>query len=109
VLRCARCGKIIEPGTPWDLGTSTARVTSSIGGRNIGNATGQRRPTRCAASLAFGEWLNYDHVWYRRSGLPERKGSPCCVVARSTRLGSVLVEFQDGFRVVTSRYAVRRG
>ena len=51
----------------------------------------------------------YDHVWYWRSRLPERKGSPCRVVARSRRLGSVLVEFEDGFRVVTSRYAVRLG
>jgi hypothetical protein len=51
----------------------------------------------------------YDHVWYWRSRLPERKGAPCRVVARSRRLGSVLVEFEDGFRVVTSRYAVRLG
>ena len=51
----------------------------------------------------------YDHVWYWRSRLPDRKGSPCRVVARSRRLGSVLVEFEDGCRVVTSRYAVRLG
>ena len=50
---------------------------------------------------------NYDHVWYWRSRLSDRKGSPCRVVARSRRLGSVLVEFEDGVRVVTSRYAVR--
>jgi hypothetical protein len=50
----------------------------------------------------------YDHVWHWRSRLPERKGTACRVVARSRRLGSVLVEFEDGFRVVASRYAVRR-
>ena len=49
----------------------------------------------------------YDHVCHWRSRLPERKGTACRVVARSRRLGSVLVEFEDGFRVVTSRYAVR--
>jgi hypothetical protein len=49
----------------------------------------------------------YDHVWHSHSRLPERKGTACRVVARSRRLGSVLVEFEDGFRVVTSRYAVR--
>jgi hypothetical protein len=49
----------------------------------------------------------YDHVWHWHSRLPERKGTACRVVARSRRLGSVLVEFEDGFRVVTSRYAVR--
>ena len=52
--------------------------------------------------------MTYDHYWYWRSRLPERKGSACRVLARSRRLGSVLVEFEDGFRVVTSRYAVRR-
>jgi hypothetical protein len=52
--------------------------------------------------------MTYDHYWYWRSRLPERKGSACRVVVRSRRLGSVLVEFEDGFRIVTSRYAVRR-
>jgi hypothetical protein len=50
----------------------------------------------------------YDHLWHWRSRLPARKGMACRVVVRSRRLGSVLVEFEDGFRVVTSRYAVRR-
>jgi hypothetical protein len=50
----------------------------------------------------------YDHLWHWRSRLPARKGTACRVVVRSRRLGSVLVEFEDGFRVVTSRYAVRR-
>lgn len=47
------------------------------------------------------------HVWWWRARLPARKGQPCRVVARGSR-NSVLVEFADGFRVVTSRYAVRR-
>lgn len=47
------------------------------------------------------------HVWYWRSRLPERKGHPCRVLARGT-MNSILVEFEDGYRVVTSRYAVRR-
>jgi hypothetical protein len=51
--------------------------------------------------------VTYDQVWYWRSKLPERKGQPCRVVARGA-LGSVLVEFEDGYCVVTSRYAVRR-
>jgi hypothetical protein len=60
-----------------------------------------------------------DHVWFWRprgdaladaARLPRmdnRKGQPCRVVARG-RMNSVLVEFADGFRVVASRYAVRR-
>jgi hypothetical protein len=49
----------------------------------------------------------FDHVWYWKSRLPERKGQLCRVVARG-KLNSVWVEFEDGFRVVTSRYAVRK-
>lgn len=37
----------------------------------------------------------------------DRKGEFCRVLARGRR-NSILVEFADGFRVVTSRYAVRR-
>jgi hypothetical protein len=48
-----------------------------------------------------------DHVWFWRSRLPARKGEPCRVVVRGA-LNSVLVEFGDGTRVVTSRWAVRR-
>ena len=48
-----------------------------------------------------------DHVWYWRSRLPHRKGERCRVVARG-KMNSVLVEFGDGERVITSRYAVRK-
>ena len=47
------------------------------------------------------------HLWRWRCRLPERHGQPCCVLARGA-LNSILVEFADGWRVVTSRYAVRR-
>lgn len=61
---------------------------------------------------------DYDHVWFWRARpvyfteargfVPDdRKGQDCRVVARGA-LGSVLVEFADGHRVVTSRYAVRK-
>jgi hypothetical protein len=49
----------------------------------------------------------YDHTWYWRARLPERKGQPCRVLARGS-MNSILVEFADGFRAITSRYAVRR-
>ena len=50
----------------------------------------------------------YDHTWYWKSRLPDRHGTRCRVVARGAK-NSVLVEFEaDGYRVVTSRYAVRR-
>lgn len=47
------------------------------------------------------------HVWYWRVRLPERKGQPCRVLARGA-MNSILVELSDGYRVVTSRHAVRR-
>ena len=51
------------------------------------------------------EW---PHVWHWRCRLPERKGQRCRVLIRGGR-NTCLVEFPDGFRVYTSRWAVRRG
>jgi len=51
---------------------------------------------------------DFDHIWWWRTRLPERKGQRCRILVRAKRMNSVLVEFEDGFRVVTSRYAVRR-
>lgn len=51
--------------------------------------------------------MPFDHVWFWRVRLPERKDEPCRVLARG-KMNSILVEFADGFRVVTSRYAVRK-
>jgi hypothetical protein len=47
------------------------------------------------------------HIWFWRSRLPERKGQRCKVLARG-RMNSILVEFEDGYKVITSRYAVRK-
>ena len=49
---------------------------------------------------------DYPLVWFWRARLPERKGQRCRVLVRG-KLNSILVEFADGLRVVTSRYAVR--
>lgn len=46
-------------------------------------------------------------VWFWRKRLPERKGQRCRVLVRACRMNSVLIEFVDGYQVVTSRYAVR--
>ena len=47
------------------------------------------------------------HYWYWKKWLPARNGRRCWVVARG-KMGSILVEFEDGKRCVTNRYAVRR-
>ena len=54
--------------------------------------------------------IEFDHVWF---WLPhphrpiDRKGEPCRVLARGA-MNTILVEFEDGYRVTTSRYAVRK-
>ncbi len=55
-----------------------------------------------------GPVMIYDRVWRITTELPERKGHRCRVLVRSRRMNSCLVEFEDGYRVVTSRNSVRR-
>jgi hypothetical protein len=50
----------------------------------------------------------YDFIWRVKSRLPERKGQRCRVLVRSQRMNSALVEFEDGFKVVTSRNYLRK-
>ena len=51
--------------------------------------------------------MSFDHEWWWRKWLPERKGQRCRVLARGG-MNSILVEFEDGFKTITSRYAVRK-
>jgi hypothetical protein len=52
--------------------------------------------------------MNWTHYWFWKKWLGDRKGDVCRVVARGA-LNSCLVEFRrDGFRVIASRYAVRK-
>lgn len=51
----------------------------------------------------------YDHIWFWKGSVWRpiyRKGERCRVMVRGSK-NSVLVEFEDGFRTVTSRHAVR--
>jgi|SRR3990167_4955348 len=45
--------------------------------------------------------------WHWRKRLPSRHGQRCRVTARG-KMNSIRVEFEDGYRMITSRYAVRR-
>jgi hypothetical protein len=47
------------------------------------------------------------HYWRIRKFLPERFQQRCRLLVVGKR-NSVLVEFEDGARVVTSRYFIRR-
>lgn len=64
-----------------------------------------------ASGAVFGEMQThlpiYDHYWRVKTRLPERWHQACRVLVRSRRMNSVLVEFCDGTKVVTSRNYVR--
>jgi hypothetical protein len=49
---------------------------------------------------------SYPYVFYWREP-PGFKGRRCRVTARG-KMNSIRVEFEDGFRMITSRYAVRK-
>jgi hypothetical protein len=65
--------------------------------------------------------MGYPYVWawrWRTIGPPRRRvpwfgdgqdrsGTPCRVVARGT-MNTALIEFEDGYRVLTSRRGLRR-
>lgn len=52
----------------------------------------------------------FTHYWFYKKYLGERNRQPCRVLARGTGKGprNVLVEFEDGYRVVGTRFCVRR-
>lgn len=49
----------------------------------------------------------FDNTWFWRSVQPHRKGQPCRVTARG-KMNSIEVEFPEGEKVITHRYAVRK-
>ncbi len=57
--------------------------------------------------MAQLETQTADYYWRVRTRLPERFGQRCRVLARG-RMNTILVEFEDGLRVTTSRWNVRR-
>lgn len=48
------------------------------------------------------------YIWKWRARLPERYGTTCIMLVRGLTMNSCLLEFQDGYRVVTSRNGIRR-
>lgn len=47
------------------------------------------------------------HTWRVRARLPERFGQRCKILAVGRR-NNIAVEFEDGYKVITCRYYVRR-
>lgn len=53
------------------------------------------------------EAMTHLYVWGNNAKRATMKGRTCRVLARGGK-GSILVEFENGQREITSRYAVRR-
>ena len=51
--------------------------------------------------------MKYPYYWRIRKRLPDRYGQPCRMLVRG-KMNSCLLEFEDGFRVVTSRNFIRK-
>ena len=51
--------------------------------------------------------MTHIYRWNRPDAANNRKGQPCRLICRG-RMNSILVEFADGFRMVTSGNAIRR-
>lgn len=49
----------------------------------------------------------WTHRWFWKKWMPERRGQLCRVL-RVGKMNSCLVQFQDGFKVIAIRYAVRK-
>lgn len=49
----------------------------------------------------------YKHIWYWKKRLGERRFQPCKILACGT-LNNVLIEFTDGYKVVTDRRGLRK-
>lgn len=51
--------------------------------------------------------MKYPYFWRVHTRLPERFGQSCRVLVRGA-MNSALVEFKDGYQVVTSRNYLRK-
>jgi len=50
---------------------------------------------------------SYPYYWRIKKQLPERFKTRCRLLA-SGKMNSVLIEFEDGLKVITNRYFIRR-
>jgi hypothetical protein len=73
----------------------------------LADARTYRGPRRLPFAQPAKPRPGFDHRWRIRARLPERHGHLVRVLARGS-LNNCLVEFEDGFRVVTSASALRR-
>ena len=58
-------------------------------------------------SFDHGDNRHLRYRWHWKARLPERRGQVFRVVCRG-KLNACLIQFEDGFQVVTSRNALRK-
>lgn len=81
-VTCARCGRLIEPGTPWDLGHSDDRTTwTGPEHASCNRAAGGRKGT---AAPTCGRCFGSRHVGMDARG----QYLPCPECAGGTRHGA---------------------
>ncbi len=51
--------------------------------------------------------MEYPYYWRVKTRLPKRKGLSCKVLSRG-KMNSALIQFEDGYKVVTSRNYYRK-
>lgn len=51
--------------------------------------------------------IEFPYRWYWKKYMPDRFGQHCRILATGKK-DSVLLEFEDGWKVITIRYGVRR-
>jgi hypothetical protein len=49
----------------------------------------------------------YNYVWWWKTKLPDRRGQSCRILIEAPAMNTILVEFEDGYKVVTGKHAVR--
>lgn len=49
---------------------------------------------------------DFTYIWFWRRRLPERKGQRCRILVHGTK--SIMIQFEDGIRVITSLNAIRK-
>ncbi len=97
----------IQPGPPIRVVVQQRDGSHRLGYVAAAKQDGDAVEMHIVMDEAGADAAPFDHVWWWRSRLPERKGQRCRVRTRGSK-NNVLVEFDDGEMVVTSRYAVRR-
>ena len=85
------------------------RTTGALdtAGRASSPRVGQVNARAFPYRWAWGQKRGWDRGTPPRVFDRDRRGEPCRVLARGT-MNSALVEFADGYRVVTSRSGLRR-